>query len=228
MVKIKQTGRRRIAHCVFSLQTDETMKKGSRFSKWQIVSIAAAAILSLQFVINAAPADHDRPLYKNRSAKISERARMTLDEKIALLGGDELHEFQTKPNVRLGIPALKMTDRSSTVFPSGISMGASFDRELIYEVASAMSVEVRAEGSDMLLGLYVGLSRVPFGGRNFESMGEDPYLTSELVASYVRAENDQKILGCVKHFALNDQEYRRTSIDSIADERTLRELHLVP
>jgi beta-glucosidase len=204
-----------------------------RFSKFHFASVAGAAILSLQLVISATPADRDEPLYKSRTAAIPARvhdllARMSLDEKIDLLGGDEFQEFQTKPNARLGIPALKMTDSSSTVFPSGISMGASFDRDLVYKVATAMSVEARAEGSDMLLGPYAGLSRIPFGGRNFESMGEDPYLTSELVASYVDAENDQKILGCVKHFALNDQEYHRMSIDSIADERTLHELHLVP
>ena len=93
---------------------------------------------------------------------------------------------------------------------------------------AALAWKARAEGSDMLLGPYVGLSRIPFAGRNFESMGEDPYLASELVASYVHAQNDQKILGCVKHFALNDQEYRRTDVNSIADERTLHELHLVP
>lgn len=209
---------------------EQMMKKRSRFSKSQVASITVAAILSLQFVMDAMPADNAEPIYKNHTAAIRERVhdlltRMTLDEKIDLLGGDE---FQTKPNVRLGIPALKMTDGPSTVFPSGISMGASFDRDLIYKAATAMSVEARAEGSDMLLGPYVGLSRIPFAGRNFESMGEDPYLASELVASYVHAQNDQKILGCVKHFALNDQEYRRTDINSIADERTLHELHLVP
>lgn len=158
-------------------------------------------------------------------------SKMTLEEKISLIGGDL---FATKANSRLGIPALKMSDgpigvrwQYSTAFPSGISMGASFNRDLVYRTVSAMGVETRAHGRDMLLGPCVGISRIPFGGRNFESFGEDPFLTSELVASYVHALNDQKVVGSVKHFGLNDQEYRRMDINSVADERTLQEIHFV-
>ncbi|MGZ3722642.1 MAG: glycoside hydrolase family 3 C-terminal domain-containing protein [Bdellovibrionales bacterium] len=159
-------------------------------------------------------------------------SKMTLEEKIALIGGDL---FATKANARLGIPALKMTDgplgarwQYSTAFPSGISMGASFNRDLVYKAVAAMGVETRAHGRDMLLGPCVGISRVPFGGRNFEGMGEDPFLTAELVASYVHALNDQKVVGSVKHFGLNDQEYNRMTINSVADERTMHEIHFVP
>lgn len=176
------------------------------------------------------------PLYTDAKAPISERvadlvSRMTLEEKIDLLSGTG---FATKPNARLGIPELKMTDgpvgvrwHQSTSFPSGISMAASFDRDLIRQVSGAMGEEARAEGRDMLLGPCVGISRVPFGGRNFESMGEDPYLTSEMAAYYVKGLRDQKVVGSVKHFALNDQEYRRMDINSVADERTMHEIHLV-
>lgn len=174
------------------------------------------------------------PLYKDASVGVEARvadlvARMTLDEKIQLLGGTG---FGTHPNERLGIPELKMTDGplgvrwfQATAFPSGISMAASFDRDLLRQVTGAMGEETRAKGRDMLLGPCVGISRVPFGGRNFESMGEDPFLTSEMTAAYVQGLNDQKVVGSVKHFALNDQEYRRMDINSIADERTMHEIH---
>lgn len=176
------------------------------------------------------------PVYKDPSAAISNRVsdligRMTLAEKIDLVGGNE---FSTKANLRLGIPELKMTDgpigvrwETSTAFPSGISMGASFNRELVYKMAAAMGVETRAHGRDMLLGPCVGISRIPFGGRNFESMGEDPFLTAELVASYVQALNVEKVVGSVKHFGLNDQEFGRMTINSVADERTMHEIHFV-
>jgi len=120
------------------------------------------------------------PLYKDSKASTSDRvkdlvARMTLEEKIDLLSGTG---FGTKANARLGIPELKMTDGplgvrwyQSTSFPSGISFAASWDRELMRQVSSAMGEETRAKGRDMLLGPCVGISRVPFGGRNFESMG---------------------------------------------------------
>jgi len=157
--------------------------------------------------------------------------QMSLQEKIDFIAGDS---FQTKPNLRLGIPALKMTDgplgvrwANATAYPSGINMGASFNRDLVYQAVSGMAVETRALGRDMLLGPCVGISRIPFGGRNFEGMGEDPFLTSELVASYVKAQNDGKIVGSVKHFALNDQENNRMTVNSVADERTMHEIHMV-
>lgn len=174
------------------------------------------------------------PLYKDSKASTAARvadlvSRMTLEEKIDLLSGTG---FGTKGNARLGIPELKMTDGplgvrwyQSTSFPSGISFAASWDRELMRQVSGAMGEETRAKGRDMLLGPCVGISRVPFGGRNFESMGEDPFLTSEITAWYVKGLNDQKVVGSVKHFALNDQEYRRMDINSVADERTMHEIH---
>lgn len=159
-------------------------------------------------------------------------AEMTLEEKVGLLNGTG---FATRAIPRLGIPALKMTDgplgvrwEPSTSFPSGLSMAASFDRELVRQVTGAMGREARAEGRDVLLGPCVGFTRVPFGGRNFEGMGEDPFLTSEIAAWYIRGLHDEKVGASVKHFALNDQEFERTTINSVADERTMHEIHFVP
>ncbi len=178
------------------------------------------------------PADPTRAnsIDANREARISALLRkMTLDEKVAMIGGTG---FDTTPIPRLAIPSLKMTDGPigvrngpQTAFPAGIAMAATFDPALIGKVGVAMADEARLIGKSMLLGPCVGLSRQPFGGRNFESFGEDPFLTSRIAESYVKGVQGQGVLSSVKHFALNDQEYDRMTVDSHADMRTMFELH---
>ncbi len=159
-------------------------------------------------------------------------SQMTLEEKISLLGGTG---FGTKEIPRLKIPALKMADgpmgvrgAPATSFPSGISMGATFNPELVQQVAAAIAEETLFFGKNYLLGPTVNLSRHPFGGRNFESFGEDPYLSGELATKYVTGIQSRKVLASVKHFALNEQEYDRHNIDVYADTRTMMELHFPP
>lgn len=193
-----------------------------------VLIVAAAAFFTFRAM---------RPVYKRASAPVEERVRdlvtrMTLEEKVHFLGGTG---FTTQPVERLGIPALKMADgpvgvrfEKSTAFPSGLSMAASFNRALIRRVSGAMAVETRAHGRDMLLGPCVGHTRVPVGGRNFEGLGEDPFLAAEITGWYVKGLNEHGVVGSVKHFALNDQEYERTSVNSLADERVMHEIHLPP
>lgn len=157
-------------------------------------------------------------------------SKMTLEEKIFLVHGNE---FETHALPRLGIPALKMTDGplgvrwgKATSFPAAIAMGASFDPKLVRELATAMSIETLAKGRDMLLGPCVNIARAPQGGRNFESYGEDPLLNSVLAATYVRALQGNGVMASTKHFAVNDQEHERMTIDVRVDERTLHEIHL--
>ena len=157
-------------------------------------------------------------------------SQMTLVEKVDMLSG--INEFDTKPLPRLGIPAIKMTDGPlgvrngpHTAFPAGIAMAASFDPQLVGQVSSAIADEARAMGRNMLLGPCVNISRQPFGGRNFESFGEDPFLTSQLAVSYIHGVQNQHVLASVKHFALNDQEQDRMTIDVKADLRTMFEIH---
>ena len=156
--------------------------------------------------------------------------QMTLEEKIKLLGGND---FETFAIPRLQIPALKMTDgplgvhfEKATAFPAGIAYAATFDPKLIGEMAVAMADETRTKGRHMLLGPCVNISRNPFGGRNFESYGEDPYLTGKIAEEWVRGVQSRNILTSVKHFAVNDQEYERMSIDVKVDSRALFEIHL--
>lgn len=156
--------------------------------------------------------------------------QMTLEEKVRMIGGDDFNTFALP---RLGIPSIRMTDGPlgvranvrSTAFPAGIAMGASFDPTLIHAVSGAIAEETLWSGRNMLLGPCVNLSRTPFGGRNFESFGEDPYLSSRLAASYIRGIQSKGVLASVKHFALNEQEYERMSIDVHADVRTMFEMH---
>ena len=158
-------------------------------------------------------------------------SRMTLEEKVGLLSGQD-DGFETLAIPRLGIPQIKMADGPlgvrwdrATAFPAGLSMGASFDRDLVRQVAGAIALEARAKGRNMMLGPCVGITRIPVGGRNFEGMGEDPFLTAELAVSYVQGQQDHSVIGSVKHFGLNDQEYERNTINSVADERTMHEIH---
>src|SRR3990167_1316749 len=148
--------------------------------------------------------------------------QMSLEEKIHLLGGSG---FATQPIPRLGIPELTMTDgpvgvrwENATAFPSGISMGASFDPVLVGEVANGIARDAIALGRYMVLGPCVNLSRSPFGGRNFESFGEDPYLTSRIAADYVYGVQREGAVASVKHFALNEQEYDRMIVNVVAEE----------
>jgi beta-glucosidase len=155
---------------------------------------------------------------------------LTLNEKIELLGGTG---FDSKPIERLGIPSIKMADgplgirwETATAFPATIALGASWDKELAYKVGKAIAKEVRAKGRDMLLGPCVNLVRTPHGGRNFESYGEDPALSAQLSVNYIKGVQSEDVMACIKHFAVNNQEYKRLTIDAVVDERTLREIYL--
>ena len=156
--------------------------------------------------------------------------QMTLEEKINMLGGTG---FASKPLPRLGVPSLNMTDgpvgvrwKRSTAFPAGIAMGATWDPPLIRRLGEAIGLEAKAEGRNMLLGPCININRVPVGGRSFESFGEDPYLMSRMAVEYIKGVQSQKVIACAKHFAANNQEFERTTIDEKVDERALREIYL--
>ena len=175
--------------------------------------------------------------YKNPAKPVEERVKdllgkMTLEEKLLLLSGDSTG-FDTREIKRLGIPAIHITDgplgvryEKATSFPAGTAMAASWDTSLMKEISAAMAYEAKAKGRDYLLGPCVCIQRFPFGGRNFETYSEDPYLASRMAVSWVKGLQSQKVIAAVKHFAMNDQEWERNNYDIIADERTMREIHL--
>ncbi|HEY0458090.1 MAG TPA: glycoside hydrolase family 3 C-terminal domain-containing protein [Pyrinomonadaceae bacterium] len=154
---------------------------------------------------------------------------LSLDEKISLISGTG---FDTVAIPRLGIPSLKMTDgpvgvrqAPATSFPSSIALAASFDTGLIRRVAQAIAEETKAKGKNVLLGPCVNIQRTPFGGRNFESFGEDPYLAAQMAVAYIKGIQSENVIPSVKHFAANNQEINRMTIDARVDERALNEIY---
>ena len=195
---------------------------------------------------NAAP-------YRNPALGVEQRvddllARMTLEEKVDMVSGGGWME--SKANARLGIPAIKMADGpvgvrawfgpsaltmkansplpviNSTAFPAGVALAATWDPDILREVGRTIADEARALGRDMMLGPGVNIVRTPLAGRNFEMYGEDPYLASQLVVGYIQGMQGAGIIATVKHFAANNQEDHRQTIDAKIDERALREIYL--
>lgn len=159
-------------------------------------------------------------------------ARMTLPEKIALLGGDRSFYLRGVP--RLGIPPVKMADGPMGVkghgravaFPASICMAATFNPALIRQIGTAIGRECRAREIGILLAPGVNICRVPQNGRNFEYFGEDPWLASRMAVAFIQGVQSQRVMATVKHFAANNLEYDRHRTDSQMDERTLHEIYL--
>jgi beta-glucosidase len=163
-------------------------------------------------------------------------ATLTLEQKVALLAGADAWHTTGVP----GVPVLRCSDGPAGVrgtswvgphsasFPCGTALGATFDPELVEEVGAALGREARSKGAHLLLAPTVNLHRTPIGGRNFECMSEDPALTAHIATAYVRGVQGEGVACCIKHYIANDTEFERMTISSEVDERTLRELYLVP
>jgi beta-glucosidase len=163
-------------------------------------------------------------------------SRLTLDEKIKLLAGNRF--FQTHSIKRLGIKPFKMTDgplgvsahssllKRNTLFPGGISLASSWNRDLVKEFGKAVGDEVRATGRHALLAPGMNIDRSPLNGRTFEYFSEDPYLTKEIAIPFVNGVQDKGIAACIKHYFANNQELDRFTISSEIEERTLHEIYL--
>ncbi|MET3985589.1 glycoside hydrolase family 3 C-terminal domain-containing protein [Streptomyces sp. PvR034] len=165
--------------------------------------------------------------------------RLTLEEKTALLHGAvdpaPLGQAGYVPGVpRLGIPPLRLADgpagvrvaRPATALPAPVMLASAFDPALARAYGRVIGREGRALGQDVLLSPMANLIRTPYAGRNFETYSEDPRLTADLVAEVVRGIQDEGLIATVKHFALNNQEKGRDTIDAVATEQTLHETEL--
>ena len=163
---------------------------------------------------------------------------LTLEEKVSILSGSSAWHTTAVP--RLGIPRIKMTDgpigargdsvsgETSACFPSASCLSSSWDLDNIEEIARAIGIEAKSKDADVLLGPTINLHRHPLGGRHFECYSEDPLLTGELASSYVKGVQSVGVSACLKHFIGNDTEFQRHFVSSNIDERTLRELYLLP
>jgi beta-glucosidase len=170
-------------------------------------------------------------------------AALTLEEKASLLSGVDDWFTQTidRPGLPEAIPAIEVGDGPhglrketgvdmvwvpATGFPTASAMGASWDRDLMRRVGTAIGEEARAEGVQVVLGPGVNMKRSPVCGRNFEYFSEDPLHSGEMGIAYVEGVQSTGVGTSLKHFAANNQEIERTRISVVADERTLRETYL--
>jgi beta-glucosidase len=158
-------------------------------------------------------------------------ALMTLDEKLDYIGGDRV--FYIRAIERLGIPEIKMSDGPagcrnwgpSTAYPAPISNAAAFDLAAAERVGKSIGRDCRARGVHILLAPGMNIHRSPLDGRNFEYLGEDPFLAGKTAAAVIRGVQSEGVLATAKHFAANNQEWDRNNISSEVDERTLREIY---
>ncbi len=164
---------------------------------------------------------------------------LTLEEKVSLCHGSDF--MSTVPIKRLGIPRMWVTDgphgargrgwgnTTSLAIPCGTALGATWDVDLLREIGAAMGEQVRSKGANILLGPTMNIHRSPLAGRNFECYSEDPWLAARMAVSFVQGMQSVKGIGaCIKHFVANDSEFERMTISSEVDERTLREIYLLP
>lgn len=191
--------------------------------------------------------EYDDPLMQNEK-RISEIiGKMTLEEKIEMLHGK--HYFTSEGVAAQGIADMNYADGpfgireemeplswnplhwttdSATFFPTGSALAATWSPELAYKYGTGMAREARLRGKDMILGPAINIQRIPTGGRTYEYLSEDPYLSSVLSVGYTRGVQDNGVAVCVKHFALNNQETNRGSVNVIVSPRAMREIYLPP
>lgn len=213
--------------------------------KTKIVSIVVICHMIFLHVVNA-----QTPVYLDVNQPIEKRIEnalslMTLEEKVAMCHAQS--KFSSPGVPRLGIPEIWMTDGphgireevfwdewdgakwtndSCTAFPALTCLAASFNPEISFLYGKSIGEEARYRNKGVLLGPGVNIYRTPLNGRNFEYMGEDPYLSSRMVVPYVQAVQQNSVAACVKHFALNNQEKERMSINVEVSDRALYEIYL--
>src|SRR6516225_3083036 len=191
----------------------------------------------------------ERPTYLDNTKSIDSRVedllpRLTLEEKVSMVHAQSI--FSVAGVERLGIPELWMDDGPmgvrqevgegfhnlerqedcATAMPATLGLAATFDKELAYAYGAVVGQEAKQRKKNIMLGPSLNIQRTPLCGRNFEYLGEDPYLTSRTAVNYIQGEQAQGVGSCAKHFAANNQENQRDSINVEMDERTLREIYL--
>lgn len=190
------------------------------------------------------------PIYLDDTKPVEQRvedalSRMTLEEKVAMTHAQS--KFSSPGVPRLGIPEIWCTDGphgirsevlwdewdqagwtndSCTAFPALTCLAATWDPELSYLYGKSIGEEARYRNKSILLGPGVNIYRTPLNGRNFEYMGEDPYLASKMVVPYVQGVQRNGVAACVKHYALNNNEVNRHTTNAVVDDRALYEIYL--
>lgn len=174
-------------------------------------------------------------------------SQMTLEEKVNMLHAK--HMFVSAGVERLGIADMRYADGpfgvreemqpngwmplnwendKATFFPTGSALAATWSPELAYSYGTGMARETRLRGKDMILGPAINIQRIPTGGRTYEYLSEDPFLSAQLAVGYTKGAQDNGVAVCIKHFALNNQENNRGTVNVIIGERAMREIYLPP
>ena len=167
-------------------------------------------------------------------------SQMTLEEQVLILSGEDHWSLPALP--RLGLGKLRVTDgpngargsgsavqgSTSAAFPVAIALGATWNPDLAREIGKALAEEVKTKDAQVSLAPTVNMHRSVANGRNFECFSEDPELSADLTSAFINGLQGEGIAATVKHFAGNESEVERTTINSVIDERTLREVYLRP
>ena len=214
-----------------------------------VIALIALAVCSCKgdVTLSRDVKGYDDPLMKNEKEITAIIKKMTLEEKVAMLHGK--HMFTSEGVAAQGIAdmvyadgpfgireemephswnSLHLTTDSATFFPTGSALAATWNEDMAYIYGTGMAREARLRGKDMILGPAINIQRIPTGGRTYEYMSEDPYLSSRLSVGYTKGVQDNGVAVCVKHFALNNQETNRGSVNVIVSPRAMREIYLPP
>ena len=191
---------------------------------------ATAALLSSALILPAQSPVSSSPAIEQRVDALI--GKMSLDDKLKLIGG--VDSFYTQAIPSIGLKRLKMSDGPVGVrtfgpapaYTAGVALAATWDPTLAERVGVSLGQDARARGVNFLLAPGVNIYRSPLNGRNMEYFGEDPYLAGRIAVGYIDGVQSMGVSATVKHFAANNSEYDRHRINSIIDERTLRELYL--
>ena len=214
----------------------------------KVIRIVNMGLLCLILAFNQVKAQ--KPIYLDVNQPIEKRvdqalSLMTLEEKVAMCHAQS--KFSSRGVPRLGIPEVwtddgphgireevywdkwsgaGWTNDSCTAFPALTCLSASFNPQIALTYGKAIGEEARYRNKNVLLGPGVNIYRTPLNGRNFEYMGEDPYLSSRMVVPYVQGVQQNGVAVCVKHFALNNQENNRMAVNVLVSDRALNEIYL--
>ena len=213
------------------------MKKGINFILLQTLIISITAQISIPVYL-----DDNQPIEKRIEDALS---RMTLEEKVKMVHAQS--KFSSPGVPRLGIPENWMTDGphgiradvlwdewntanqtndSCTAFPALTCLAATWNTEISSLYGKSIGAEARYRNKNVLLGPGVNIYRTPLNGRNFEYMGEDPFLASKIVVPYIKGVQENGVAACIKHYALNNQETFRHTVNVVVDDRALYEIYL--
>jgi len=189
----------------------------------------AALLLLASLSLAQAPSPLSPEIEQKVNAILS---KITLEQKVDMLGGINTLDVRGYPE--LGLPLLHTADGPigvrndgpATVMAGGISLASTWDPGLAERVGTQIGRDARAKGKHFLLGPGVNIYRSPLNGRNFEYLGEDPFLGSRIAVGYIKGVQSQGVAATVKHYMGNNSDYDRHNTDSVIDERTMREIYL--